>query len=326
VKRLSTILGGVALLLFASEVRAEYRTVLVRVTQDKEKKASVTIHSDEKKEQKSAVSVDIAVKVLAEMEGWGSTVGVYAVCDKSIGRDDVKKLLGAVHENAWLELEYFGRDGKGIPKAVVEHFLPGAEKEGGDAPAPVQPVRDEVSIYDVEHKKADLPGPGTVVEDPKDKKVVYYLTNRLRMWGEKANVGKHPGLYRSADGGKTWRLRCTTFEFEKLFVHPDTGHLFAVVAHDWLVTAPDGTLERHFANKALTSTDGDKWKDITGSRGYIADVIGIFPDPDNAGRVCLRANGIRGYVLQSTDEKYGDWNWLRVDRPEGQRLLKTADK
>src|ERR1051326_8572665 len=87
--------------------------------------------------------------------------------------------------------------------------------------------RNEQSIYDVDHKKADLPGPGEVVANPKNKDVVYYITNRLRMWGDKTNVGKHPGLYVSKDGGKTWRLLDHRFEFMKLFVHPDTGHLFA---------------------------------------------------------------------------------------------------
>jgi hypothetical protein len=178
------------------------------------------------------------------------------------------------------------------------------------------------SIYDVDHKRADLPGPGEVVANPKDKDVVYYVTNSLRMWGGKANVGKHPGLYVSKDGGSTWRLLDCRFEFLRLFVHPDTGHLFAIIRYDWIATDPkDGTLQVHCSNKIITSTDGRRWKDITGGRGYITDLDGIFKDPDNAGRVCLTGCVVRPYVFQAKDEQYTDWNWLRVDRPEGKRLL-----
>jgi hypothetical protein len=119
-----SILTGLVLFLVVSQARAEYRTVLVQVKQDQDKKASVTIHSDEKKEQKSAVSVDEAVKVIAEMKGWGSTVGVYVTSDRGGPRADLKKLLGAINDNAWLELEYFGRD---FPKVVGDHFLKAAK-------------------------------------------------------------------------------------------------------------------------------------------------------------------------------------------------------
>jgi len=68
-KPMKPFLAGLALLLVASQAHAEYRTVLVRVKQDMDKKTSVTIHSDEKKEQKSAVSVGEAVKIIGEMKG-----------------------------------------------------------------------------------------------------------------------------------------------------------------------------------------------------------------------------------------------------------------
>src|SRR5262245_18844098 len=76
-KPVKPILAGLALLVLASQAHAEYRTVLVQVKQDKDKKASVTIYSDEKKDQQCAASVDEAVTVIGDMKGWGSTVGVY---------------------------------------------------------------------------------------------------------------------------------------------------------------------------------------------------------------------------------------------------------
>jgi hypothetical protein len=121
-KPVKPILAALALLLVVSQAHAEYRTVLVQVKQDKDKKASVTIYSDEKKDQKSAVSADEAVKVIGDMKGWGSSVGVYVTSDRGIPRDDLKKVLGAINDNRWLELEYFGRE---VPKVVGDHFLKG---------------------------------------------------------------------------------------------------------------------------------------------------------------------------------------------------------
>ena len=70
--------------------------------------------------------MDDAVKVIGEMKGWGSKVGVYVTADRSTPGAEVKKLLAAVNDNSWLDLEYFGRD---VPKVVADHFL----KAGSDA-------------------------------------------------------------------------------------------------------------------------------------------------------------------------------------------------
>ncbi|MDB5313572.1 MAG: sigE 25 [Gemmataceae bacterium] len=226
--------------------------------------------------------------------------------------DRAAKLL----EHAW-SLGRLPKDAEPLPPGPPS----GKSDSVGPTPDP-GPAPKGVSVYDKIHTRADLPVPGEMVPSPKDKSVIYYITNRLRMWGEKANVGKHSGLYISGDGGKTWLLLCTKFEFEKLFVHPGTGHLFAVIASEWLGTdEKDGTLQHYSSNKVITSADGEKWKDITGARGYITDLTGIFADPEHPGRVCLRARAIREYVLQAKDDRYSDWNWLRVDRPEGKRLL-----
>jgi hypothetical protein len=109
-----------ALLLVVSQAHAESRTVLVQVKQDKDKKASVTIYSDEKKEQRSAVSVDEAVRVIGDMKGWGSSVGVYVTSDQSVSRSNSKRLLAAINDNPWLQLEYLGHE---VPKVVGDHFL-----------------------------------------------------------------------------------------------------------------------------------------------------------------------------------------------------------
>jgi uncharacterized protein (TIGR03066 family) len=75
--------------------------------------------------------VDDAVKAIGQMKGWGSKVGVYVTGERGIRGDPLKKLLGAVNENHWLELEYFGRE---VPKVVGDHFLKAAQ--GAVRPTP----------------------------------------------------------------------------------------------------------------------------------------------------------------------------------------------
>jgi uncharacterized protein (TIGR03067 family) len=119
-KPVKAILAGLALLLVVSQAPAEYRTVLVQVKRDKDRKVAVAIYSDVKEEQKSAVCVNEAVKVLRSMRGWGSSVGVYVTSDGRMARADLKKLLGAVTDNIHLDLVYFGDR---VPRVVGDHFL-----------------------------------------------------------------------------------------------------------------------------------------------------------------------------------------------------------
>lgn len=181
--------------------------------------------------------------------------------------------------------------------------------EGGAASAKSEP---EPTIYDRVHQKADLPTGGEFVNHPKKPGVQYYFTSRLRMWKDKSNAQKHSGLYVSEDAGATWKLRCSFFEFENLFIHPETGKLYAVIYHTWLQDNKEGFLWPHAATKALMSDDGKHWKDITGGNGYIADIEGIIADPDHPGRVCLQVSTLRAYVLQASDDNYSKWTWHRA--------------
>ena len=137
-KPVKPLLAGLALLLFVSHARAESRVVLIQTKQDKDQKTSVTIYSAEKQEQKSAVSVEEAVKVIAGMKGWGSTVGVYVASDGKLPRAERKTLLAAIDGNVWLDLKYFGRE---VPKGVGDHFLKG-EVESGKEPGPADRLAD----------------------------------------------------------------------------------------------------------------------------------------------------------------------------------------
>jgi hypothetical protein len=119
-KRGKVCIVVLATLVLAVPVHAEYRTVLIQIKQGKDNQIAVTIHSDEKKEQQKDVSVDEAARVVSEMVGWGSGVGVYIVREKGFGHPSEKKLLAAVVNNLWLDLVYLGNE---VPKHVGDHFL-----------------------------------------------------------------------------------------------------------------------------------------------------------------------------------------------------------
>lgn len=134
------ILGGLVFFLAVTAAAAEYRTVLVRLKHDPEKKTSVSIDSDEKKERRSAASVAEAAKVIAGMEGWGSTVGVYVVSDQDVPRADLKELLRRIRDNPWLELKASGRD---LPKEVGDQ----SGKSAGPGPRRPAPAEGKYVAY-----------------------------------------------------------------------------------------------------------------------------------------------------------------------------------
>ena len=113
------VLVALALLVLAAPGRAEYRTVLVQVKQENGK-AAVTIHSDDKKDRRSAVSVDEAVKALGAMTGWGSGVGVYVASAEGVREEDLKRLHAAVKGNIWLSLMQARGE---APQRLRNHFL-----------------------------------------------------------------------------------------------------------------------------------------------------------------------------------------------------------
>ena len=164
-------------------------------------------------------------------------------------------------------------------------------------------------IYDRDFRKGDLPTGGDFSKHPQNEKLQYYFTNRMRMWSDKTNVQKQPGLYVSADGGQSWKLLDASFEFKELLVHPATATLYAVVNYSGVKTNNVGYIQSFSSDMALRSKDGKHWTNITGGRGYMSDITNIMPDPDSPHRVCLRVNNIRGYVLQSVDDTYSNWSW-----------------
>jgi hypothetical protein len=130
---MKTVLTLAAALALAAPALAETRSVLVVVKHDTQGKAAVTVYSDEKQDRREAATVDEACKAVAGMKGWGSTVNVHVVTDRTLARKNRKALFDAIDDNRWLDLASYG---PAAPKTLTEHFLkPVPERPGvGDTP------------------------------------------------------------------------------------------------------------------------------------------------------------------------------------------------
>ncbi len=161
-------LALLAVLVWTAPGLAESRPVLVVVTHDKDGKAQVAIHSDDKQDRREAATVAEACKAVAGMKGWGSTVSVSVVTDRPLARKDRKALFDAIDANAWLDLTYYGRE---TPKNLADHFLK-PEKTGDWQAVEVVTFTDfddlEVKIGSTTHK-AFLVGLRPLREGDKDR-------------------------------------------------------------------------------------------------------------------------------------------------------------
>lgn len=146
--------------------------------------------------------------------------------------------------------------------------------------------------------EAMLPPNGTYIKDPNKPEIQYYWSN---------TSGKYrAGLYKSSDSGTNWTILTGIFNFRKVYLHPETGVLYAIINYSWLDEGGE-YLVSHSADKIIMSEDGKHWKNITRGPGYIADIVDIFQDPDHPKRICITTCIIRICVQQSDDDEYSNW-------------------
>ncbi len=167
--------------------------------------------------------------------------------------------------------------------------------------------QETASIYDKVFARRELPIGGQFLTHPKKQSIVYYCANWWLKASEPVNAEKQLGLYVSVNGGVTWKIVCHYFDFKKLFIHPETGKLYAIIQTQWLADDKKEFLVPYIADKAIESDDGKNWKDIMGKRKYLATITDIISDPDNPKRVSLVANVMRRLILQAIDDNYSDW-------------------
>jgi len=130
-------------------------------------------------------------------------------------------------------------------------------------------------------------------------------------------AGGDDGFYASRDAGTTWRLVSKKFDFQFVFQNKD-GRIYAIVEKTFTPSANESapiTTTDKSGNKrhirwgvVVSSNEGRTWRDISANIGTGMMLESIFPDPTAPTRVCLRGSGIRGYVLQATDDNYTKWN------------------
>jgi photosystem II stability/assembly factor-like uncharacterized protein len=131
--------------------------------------------------------------------------------------------------------------------------------------------------------------------------------------GHDYRLGKAPGkaLYRSADGGETWRPTGASFEQEysvPLVLHPTNPK----VALAGLSNGTPGAWKRPSGAEALlvrTTDGGDTWQSVGGDAldGGKAMAIGIAFDPVEPSNVYAALHD--GHVLASSD---GGDSWARL--------------
>lgn len=162
------------------------------------------------------------------------------------------------------------------------------------------------------YQKADLPVGGITVPQPKDKQVVYYFVGKLKLQQDTANSNKASGLYGSTDGGQTWKLLTSYFEFKSLFIHPTSGELFAIIEDNIIATNEKGFLTVQRWDKAIRSTNGYEWKDIMGKQQRASELSRIFIDPEHPQRVRLTGWSFRPYELIAVDDDYSGWKQVTI--------------
>jgi hypothetical protein len=147
----------------------------------------------------------------------------------------------------------------------------------------------------------EMPPNGNFARQPGRAPQVFYVAMRSQ-FDSRARPGTRYGLYLTRDDGATWELVSERDDFGVTLLHP-SGVLFAV-------TGDDGV---NHGSHLLRSTDlGKTWRDITGTaRGQF---MGIEPDPDHPGLVCIDVWSIRSYSLVAEDENY-QWKVKRGERP-----------
>lgn len=153
-----------------------------------------------------------------------------------------------------------------------------------------------------------MPGGGAFAGDPDGVADLYYYTPRPVEPGPQQR-GSHRvpsaalptvpshweyGLYRLSAGGQRWQRMGEEDNFHHLLVHGT--NLVAIMG-----PKPDGKQSM----RVLRSTDqGIHWTDLSPKGGFQSVPTSSFPDPDHPDLVCLKAHGLRGYILQASDSSY----------------------
>ncbi len=122
--------------------------------------------------------------------------------------------------------------------------------------------------------------------------------------GRSLFLGAHTGLFRSADGGRSWRkvtLSAKHDHLDVMAVAPDTKDPLIIYA------------ATHEAGVLKSSDGGTTWKEINAGLGGL-DVHGLATDPNASGKLHAAVREKGEGIYRTTD---GDGKWTRVDDGPG---------
>ena len=166
-----------------------------------------------------------------------------------------------------------------------------------------------VTIINDSISREDLPAGGSYVTNPVRTTVIYYVAGG---GDTDSRQDRQAGLYGSTNSGMSWTHLTSTLVPTRLFVHPITEQLYAVLDYSPIESDQTGRLIRSWRHSLIQSDDGRSWKNISGPKGRMNYIENIFPDPDFSNRVCISVASIRPCVLQATDDQYTDWKWYKA--------------
>jgi photosystem II stability/assembly factor-like uncharacterized protein len=152
---------------------------------------------------------------------------------------------------------------------------------------------------------------GAVRIDPRHPEIVY-VAALGHLWGP----NPERGVYRSQDGGKTWKQVLTRGpETGAVDIAMDPGNPRVLYASFWQVSRKPWRLDSGGPNSGLwKSTDGgDTWKDISHAPGMPKGVlgrIGVTVSPADPDRLWAIVEAADGGVFRSDN---GGSNWTKVN-------------
>ena len=241
----------------------------------------------------------IALSICIVVTGWGAAFAAV--------NHPVKQYMGALQ---WREVGP-NRGGRvdavaGVP-SQPEVFYFGAAAGG------VWKTTDAGVHWKPLFQHQDVASVGALAVSPSDPKVIYAGTGEAAL---RSNVSFGDGVYRSSDGGKTWRHvgLVHTRHIGKILVDPKNS--------DKVLVAALGSIYRpnHNGGIYLTTDGGKRWKKVL----YVNDRSGgidLAVDPDNARIIyaatwevwrkpwILHSGGPGSRIYKSTD---GGETWHRI--------------
>ena len=119
---MKTTLIVAVVLLWSTHCIAETRIIAVQITRATNAEIRVSIHSDEKEENKTDLTIEQANTILQNAKGWGSTVLV-GVIAHDVPLREYLPLLKTISENVWFQLALVEGEGPDFIRENIRKMI-----------------------------------------------------------------------------------------------------------------------------------------------------------------------------------------------------------